>query len=269
MAEAIGAFEGAIRDAEAARKIISRAHTPQIRGSDQIAMLKTTAQTWFKTHRFSILSLNLSLDISSIDALYNNLLLCTEKSTTRNKYLTLLKELGTALSSCRSNSLVANKPDHLSRTDDQAPDFSRLTSDKNMALILNNRWDECVRCVQANAHLAAIVMMGGLLEALFVARANLLQDKSSLVGATHAPKDKNGKTINLNEWMLDSYIKVANELEWITDSARGASDTLKEYRNFIHPAKELRYKITLELNDSDLLWQITKALSRQLLLSIK
>ena len=100
--------------------------------------------------------------------------------------------------------------------------------------ILTRRWHECCKCVSANAHLAAIVMMGGLLEALFVARANKLPDKRALVNAVSAPKDKStGKTLNYQEWMLDSYIKVARELNWITESGKDVADILKEYRNFI------------------------------------
>jgi len=112
------------------------------------------------------------------------------------------------------------------------------------------------------------MMMGGLLEALFVARANKMPDKTPLTSAASAPKDKaTGKTINYQDWMLDSYIKVGFELGWITESAKSIADKLKEYRNFIHPAKELRYGVTLGLNDSSMFWQITKALTRQLLLS--
>jgi len=111
-------------------------------------------------------------------------------------------------------------------------------------------------------------MMGGLLEALFVARANKMTDKTPLTSAVNAPKDKTtGKATNYQDWMLDSYIKVGSELKWITESARDIADKLKEYRNFVHPAKELRYGITLDINDSSMFWQVTKALARQLLLT--
>lgn len=90
--------------------------------------------------------------------------------------------------------------------------------------------------------------MGGLLEALFVARANKMPDKTSLLSATGAPRDRlTGRATNYQEWMLDSYIKVGVELGWITVSARDVADKLKEYRNFVHPAKELRYGVTLVL----------------------
>jgi hypothetical protein len=116
--------------------------------------------------------------------------------------------------------------------------------------------------------LAAIVMMGGLLEALFVARANKMPVKDPLINATSAPKDKStGKTLNYQEWMLDSYIKVAHELKWISESAKDVADVLKEYRNYIHPEKEWRHGVVLALNDSSMFWQVTKALIRQLLMS--
>jgi hypothetical protein len=113
-------------------------------------------------------------------------------------------------------------------------------------------------------------MMGGLLEALFVARANKMPDKKPLISAAGAPRDKTtGKVVPYPEWMLDSYIKVAKELTWITASAGDLADVLKEYRNFIHPAKELRYGVVLARNDSSVFWALTKALTEQLLMSAK
>ena len=152
--------------------------------------------------------------------------------------------------------------------DDVAPDFSPLAGDQEMREILTRRWHECCKCVKADAHLAAIVMMGGLLEALFVARANKMPVKEPLVNASSAPKDKaTGITLNYQEWMLDSYIRVAHELNWITESAKDVADVLKEYRNYVHPEKERRHGIVLAFNDSSMFWQVTKALVRQLLMS--
>jgi len=152
--------------------------------------------------------------------------------------------------------------------DDLAPDFSPLAGNQEMREILVRRWQECCKCVNANANLAAIVMMGGLLEALFVGRANKMRVKDALLNAASAPKDKTtGKTLNYQEWMLDSYIKVGHELNWITESAKDIADVLKEYRNYIHPEKERRHGVVLALNDSTMFWSVTKALVRQLLLS--
>jgi len=260
------ALDASIREVEAARKRVSKANTKQVRGVDEIGMLQATAQTWFHTHRPMIATGAATLDLAPVDNAFTTVLDATARHAVRTKYAKALKEAKIALIGVRKAALLSPAPP--ANTDDLAPDFSPLVGNTEMQNILVRRWNECTKCVQAEAHLAAIVMMGGLLEALFVARANRMPDKTSLTSATSAPKDKvTGKTINYQEWMLDSYIKVAFELKWITESAKDVADKLKEYRNFIHPAKELRYGVTLSLNDSSMFWQVTKALARQLLRS--
>lgn len=259
-------IDAAISEAVAARARVSKIKSKQVRGVDEIATLKATAQTWFHTHRPIVAATAPTLDLGAVDACFATVLEATAGHAVKTTYLHALQEAKAALISVRAAALVP--PITPALTDDLAPDFSPLAGNPQMREILTRRWHECAKCVNADAHLAAIVMMGGLLEALFVARANKMPDKTPLTSAANAPKDKvTGKTTNYQDWMLDSYIKVAFELKWITESAKDVADKLKEYRNFVHPAKELRYGVTLSLNDSSMFWQVTKALTRQLLLS--
>ncbi len=135
--------------------------------------------------------------------------------------------------------------------------------------ILERRWDECGRCVNAKAHLsAAVVMMGGLLEALFVARANRMADKSPLVKASSAPVDsKTKKVLDVRDWTLRPYIDVGHELGWITKSAKDVAAVLRDYRNYIHPEKERSHGVVLNEDDATMLWGVTKSLVHQLLRS--
>ncbi|MBK9118386.1 MAG: hypothetical protein IPM18_02125 [Phycisphaerales bacterium] len=262
------ALDAAINEATAAAARVRKITSLQVRVVDDVAMLKATAQTWFNTHRPVVTSGAPSVDLKAIDQPFTAVLDATAKHAVKNTYLVALKDAKAALITARAAALVAPASVPVAITDDLAPDFSPLAGNQQMRDILTRRWHECANCVKADAHLAAIVMMGGLLEALFVARANKMTDKSQLTSAKNVPKDKTtGKTTEIDKWMLDSYIKVGHELNWITESAKDAADTLKEYRNFIHPAKELRYGVTLGLNDSSMFWQVTKALARQLLLS--
>lgn len=262
------AIDAAIEEATAARIRVSKVQTNQVRGVDEVGTLKATAQTWFHTHRPIVMASQPAVDISTVDACFRSVLDATTKHATKSTYLGALKDAKSALVAVRATLLVAPVNTQTPNVDDIAPDFSPLAGSQQMRDILTRRWNECAKCVKADAHLAAIVMMGGLLEALFVARANKMADKSPLTSALSAPKDKvSGKTINYQDWMLDSYIKVGFELKWITESAKDVADRIKEYRNFVHPAKELRYGVTLSLNDSTMFWQVTKALTRQLLLS--
>jgi hypothetical protein len=261
-------IEAAIHEATAARNRVSKVKSAQVRGVDEIATLKATAQTWFHTHRPVVAAGAPTVDLATVDTCFTAVLDATAKHAAKATYSKALKDAKEALIAARTAALVVPDAESTANTDDLAPDFSPLAGNQQMRDILTRRWHECAKCVTADAHLAAIVMMGGFLEALFVARANKMPDKTPLTSATNAPKDKTtGKTINYQDWMLDSYIKVGSELEWITESAKDVADKLKEYRNFIHPAKELRYGVTLGLNDSSMFWQVTKALARQLLLS--
>jgi hypothetical protein len=262
-------IDAAINEATAARLRVSKITTNQVRGVDEIATLKATAQTWFHTHRPIVTAGAPGADLAAVDSCFTIVLNATSKYAAKSTYLNALKAAKEALIAVRTAALVSPVAGPSVDMDDLAPDFSPLAGNQQMRDILTRRWNECAKCVKADAHLAAIVMMGGLLEALFVARANKMPDKVPLTSAENAPKDKaTGKTTNYQDWMLDSYIKVGFELKWITESAKDVADKLKEYRNFIHPAKELRYGVTLDLNDSSLFWQVTKVLARQLLLSV-
>jgi len=268
MKEAVEAIDAAIREVSSARKLVAEVKTKQVSGRETLAVLKSTAYAWFHTHRAKVTTCTGNHDLTDVNRHYHTVLESSDKYAAKTTYLDALKEAKNALNSLRSAILAGPVVHTTPATDDLAPDFSPLSGNQDMRDVLARRWHECTKCVKAEAHLAAIVMMGGLLESLFVARANKLLNKDPLINALSAPKDKQtGKTLNYQEWMLDAYIKVGHELGWITDSAKQIADVLKEYRNYIHPAKELRHSVQLAHNDSAMFWQVTKALVRQLLMS--
>jgi hypothetical protein len=269
MKEAVDAVDAAIREVTSARKLVGDVKTKQVSGRETLSVLKSTAYAWFYTHRAKVTASDADQDLAEVNRQYQTVLESTDKHAAKQTYLDALKDATKSLNSLRSAILAGPVVYTTPATDDLAPDFSSLAGNQDMRDVLTRRWHECTKCVRAEAHLAAIVMMGGLLEALFVARANKLPNKDPLINAASAPKDKQtGKTLNYQEWMLDSYIKVGHELRWITDSAKQVADVLKEYRNYIHPAKELRHQVHLAHNDSAMFWQVTKALVRQLLVSV-
>jgi hypothetical protein len=264
------AIDAAIDEVTKARTRVSAIRAKQVKNVDAVASLKATAQTWFHTHKPVVVAAAPGLDLAAVDQHYTTVFNSTAKHASRQTYLHALKDAKVALVAARSAALVAPAAAPVANTDDLAPDFSPLAGNQEMRDILTRRWHECAKCVKADAHLAAIVMMGGLLEALFVARANAMPDKKPLISAKAAPDDpKTGKKADYQKWMLESYINVGLELAWITALGKTLADTLKEYRNYVHPAKELKHGITLGLNDSSLLWPVTKGMVYQLLKSVK
>lgn len=260
------AIESAIREVTDARQRISRKKTPQVRTADEIDYLKTVAYTWFKSHQPALQGIN-GVSLSEADALYTTVLNATGRCSARSTYALTLKSLRTALIQVRTQ-VVTSGTGPLP-TSDTAPDFSALASDEVMKGILSRRWSECQICARAGAHLAATVMMGALLEALFVARANKMPDKSQLFGAKSTPLDaKTKKPIPLQEWTLQPYIDVSFELGWITKSGKDVAAVVRDYRNYIHPEKERRHNMVLSEHDSLMFWEITKLLATQLLRSV-
>jgi hypothetical protein len=136
-----------------------------------------------------------------------------------------------------------------------------------MLTILERRWAETLACMGVNADLAATVMLGGLLEALFLARINRLTEQASVFTATKAPRDKAGKTKPLKEWGLKDYLDVANELGWIRQSAKDVGQVLRDYRNFIHPEKELSHGISVDGRDTAMFVTVFCSVAEQIIAS--
>jgi hypothetical protein len=171
----------AIHEVSRARKLVAKVKTNQVKRAVDLDALKSMAYAWFNSHRSAISKADSSLDCSAVDTTYQTILNCTAKFAAKTTYLDALREVKSALLALRSEALSPARAPITSSTDDLAPDLSPLAGNQEMRDILTRRWHECRRCVGAEAHLAAIVMMGGLLEALFVARANKMSDKAPLV----------------------------------------------------------------------------------------
>ncbi|MHB2027021.1 MAG: hypothetical protein ACYCPQ_10395 [Elusimicrobiota bacterium] len=207
--------------------------------------------------------------LQTIDSQYQATLEASEKATLRSRYLGELKTLKSALVKLRSQVLYLTVSKKLSASENTTPpDFTRLIPGPAMQAILNRRWNEAWSCLEAGAYLASTVMMGAILEALLLARINKLTDKSPVFASKCAPKDKtSGKTRSLQDWTLNSYIDVAHDLGWIGKASRDIGVVLRDYRNFIHPEKELSQGVSVGEADCRMFAAILVALADQIIKS--
>jgi hypothetical protein len=260
------AVYAAIREAQLLRERTRKKHTTQVQGSER-DIVRATSLAWFNNHRKQMLAVFSASELAELDGLYQQVMEASHRAVLRSKYISMLKQIGDALVRLRSENLIklSAAPTPTPSTTDTPPDFSTLITDVQMQEILKRRWLECTACIAANAPLAATVMMGGLLEGLLLARINREANKASVFTAAAAPKDKQSKTLPLKEWTLQHYIDVAHELGWISATAKDIGVVLRDYRNYIHPHKELTHGISLSKNDSTLLWEISKSITRQVL----
>jgi hypothetical protein len=266
MADLFAILDTAMGEVTKARALILKDKAALVRRRDELDQLTAVSYAWFQTHRSAVIQNVPEAELADVDAAYQRILNSTARATVRKTYVVSLKAAKDALASLRTRRAVASPAPGHSR--DTAPDFSKLAADQVMQEILVRRWHECQRCVRADAPLAATVMMGGLLEALCLARVNIMPDKAPAFKATTAPLDfKTKKALPLQEWTLRHYLDVAHELKWLTRSGKDVGVVLRDYRNYIHPQKEYSHGVVLVAHDATMFWDVTKSLCRQLLAS--
>lgn len=268
MTEAQDAIESALKESQRLRKALLKDSSKQVRSDDEKQVAKATAQSWFHGHRATITAILDDDSVKAIDEQFKLLIAATNRATLRTKYISALKHIEKLLGQLQADRVVelaSHKTTAAPATTNAAPNFSTLVSDAKMQAILVSRWEECVKCVNVGASLAATVMMGGLLEGLLLAKINQLTDKSAVFKAASAPKDKSGNPLKLNEWGLKNYMDVAHELNWISKTTKDIGEVVRDYRNYIHPQKEYSHGISLSSDDARMLWEVAKTVTVQIL----
>jgi hypothetical protein len=263
-------IESAIVGANSLHKVLKGHSSNQVTSEDEQQIIKATAHAWFNNNRTAVALLLGDDQLKPVDDLYRLLLTFAGRATLRNKYFEIITQTRKKLGALLADHAILlssepSAPSSPAATTDNPPLFSPLISDPKMQSILKERWLECVICVKSGAPLAATVMMGGILEGLLLARILQLPNMTPVFTAKLAPKDKNGKTSPLKEWGLRNFIDVAHELGWITTTAKDIGEVLRDYRNYIHPQKELSHGISLAPSDADMLWNIAKGIALQVL----
>jgi hypothetical protein len=151
---------------------------------------------------------------------------------------------------------------------EQPPAFDRLDADKATCDHLKDQWIETQCCVEHGIPLAAIIMMGSLLEGVLWSRARNHPDKAVVFQSKRAPRDNSGKTKDLDHWGLESLIEVANELKWIHSVEKVQGALIRKYRNFAHPREAIKARQDdgpTSRQDARVLWSSAKAIISELL----
>ena len=258
----VGVLQEAAEGVERLSKFLKKSKTAQVQSKEEQQVIKATALAWFNNYRSNVGGADASL-LKAIEAEYALLFECSSRATSRDKYQEACKRLKGALVALQSYALSNPSKGNKQIT---KIDFSPLVTDARMRTILDNRLEEITKCLECSAPLAATIMMGGLLEALFLAHVNRVVDKGPIFKAKAAPKHhQTGKVLPLNEWTLNSYIEVGAELGWITKPAKEIGIVLRNYRNFIHPERELSTGITLTPEDAVMFWSVSTQLAQQII----
>lgn len=257
-------LEEAIRAVDRLISGLKKKKTAQVRSAEERQTIKANALAWFHSHKPQLTIRLEAMAFVDVDQICTSLLELSERSTTRSKYQELLKSLKTGLVSLRSKIVTTEQTASISKQ----PDFSKLISAAGMRSILERRWKEAQTCLENGADLSATIMMGSLLEALLLARINVLPSVAPIFKLKSTPQDKkSGKAKPLTEWTLKDFIEVAHEMKWIRDAAKKVGVVLRDYRNFVHPERELSTGISIDHNDAKMFWAVFNELALQIIAS--
>ena len=244
-------------------KAVRAKSSRQVTSAEEKDYLRSVVYAWTNGHRKAVIEAASEPDIQAVDREYDRILTATSKDAARTTYAQAMKNAKEALVTLRSSVLL--QPRTLSPTGDAAPTSLHWLQTPRCRTSLHGAGKN-VSFASQRKLISPTVMMGGLLEALFVARANRMQDKSPLFNARATPIDaQTKKALQLKDWTLRPYIDVGHELGWITKSGREVAAVLRDYRNYVHPEKERSHGVSIGEADSAMFWEITKLLARQLL----
>jgi len=114
-------------------------------------------------------------------------------------------------------------------------DFNEFINDKSLVFILNSRWKEVENCINSKAFLAAIILMGSILEGVLLYVIENNEEKAKL--SKEAPH-KHEEIKNIDKWTLYDLIVVSHDCKWLDKDIKDFDHNLRDYRNLVHPRKQ-------------------------------
>lgn len=146
-------------------------------------------------------------------------------------------------------------------------EFANITFDKinlpgEVITVLEQRATEIKSCLGAKAWLAVVFLCGSALEGILLGIApNRSVDFSN---AELSPKDKMGKVFPIHDWKLFSLIDVSCELSILDENIKKFSHELRDFRNYIHPFKQVNSRFSPNEHTAKICWQVLKAVIEQI-----
>lgn len=121
-------------------------------------------------------------------------------------------------------------------------DLGQIVEDGQFGAQLTHRLDEARICWENGAHLAAVIMLGSLLE-------GVLYDFARTHAASGEHPDDN----------LQRLITMANERGWVATDVVDYANVLRDHRNLVHPRKQHRGGHAPDTDSVRIAWNVVVA----------
>jgi hypothetical protein len=135
-------------------------------------------------------------------------------------------------------------------------DFSFI-HENGLRSIVNRDYPELLVAFTASCKKSSLVLAGSIIESILLDLA--LWDVAAAMKTTAAPKNRDPL-----RWSLDELINVAVELHPVLAPVQTMSHAIRQYRNLVHPAVELRGNLKVEIEEARLAITLISILQREL-----
>ena len=133
-----------------------------------------------------------------------------------------------------------------------------LKLDASISDIIKQRLHETELCVNHDAPLAAVFLIGSILEGVLLGTASAFPRRFNQ--AQSAPRDKDtGKVKIFPEWTLNNMIDAAAEIGILKQDVKKFSHAVRDFRNYIHPYQQMSAQFSPDKHTALICFQVLKA----------
>jgi len=132
-----------------------------------------------------------------------------------------------------------------------------FVTNSDLRRILQRDFAELQRAFISECWKSVIILCGGSIEGVLTDL--LLNHEGQAKGAKSAPTK-----LKITKWNLSTLIDVSLELKFISPGVQKLSHSLREYRNLVHPGRELRDKLVFDAEEAKIAFEVLNILYRDL-----
>ena len=136
------------------------------------------------------------------------------------------------------------------------PSLDELPVAASVSTIIQDRLDEVQLCFPQGAFLSVIFLCGSILEAVLLGAAE--RDPKLFNQSQSSPK-QDGKVKRFDKWNLSEFIDVAHDIGLLEPDVKGFSHELRNFRNYIHPHKQVESGFKPDEYTATICLQVLKA----------
>lgn len=114
--------------------------------------------------------------------------------------------------------------------------FDHLPIESGFVPVIQQRWQEVRKCMDAGADLSAIILLGSMLEGILLGAAQ--SNSKAFNQSSLAPKDDSEKVLPHWKWNLSQLIDAAHGIGMLKLDVKKFSHALRDFRNYIHPYQQ-------------------------------